>query len=274
MKAEIEQNLDLGQHFLREESVIKKFIKICEITAKDNIIEIGPGKGVLTKELVHFCNKVTVVEIDRTFEHDLNILKNKYNINIIFDNALNVDLSGYDKVVSNLPYNILEPFIKECVKYKVQHLIIIIGARYAYSMFRENIEKEVSYLSLITKCFFHCNIFDFISKEAFDPAPRTESAIMEFKYFDKIQLVSKEELYIFRELFEQQDKKIKNALMEGLIRFHDARGYKITKNMAKVIINRLNIDNNILEGYLNKMSNEDINKLYFILKYNSLFIEK
>jgi 16S rRNA A1518/A1519 N6-dimethyltransferase RsmA/KsgA/DIM1 with predicted DNA glycosylase/AP lyase activity len=205
---------------------------------------------------------VTLIEMEMSSYHSPN------------DNALNVDLSGYDKVVSNLPYNILEPFIKECVKYKVQHLIIIIGARYAYSMFRENIEKEVSYLSLITKCFFHCNIFDFISKEAFDPAPRTESAIMEFKYFDKIQLVSKEELYIFRELFEQQDKKIKNALMEGLIRFHDARGYKITKNMAKVIINRLNIDNNILEGYLNKMSNEDINKLYFILKYNSLFIEK
>lgn len=127
-------------------------------------------------------------------------------------------------------------------------------------------------LIYLLNVFFFVNVYDEIKPNSFYPEPKTLSSIVELKKRDKITLIEAQELYFFREIIEQKDKKIKNALINGLINFYKYQDKLITQNKAREIINRLNIDNNILESKIVNLNNKDITKLYVILKNNSVHL--
>ena len=130
-KYHIKANKNLGQNFLIDEQVIEKIVNASEITKEDCVIEIGPGLGTLTKELLEKAGKVISIELDKKM---ITILKDRFtlydNFELINNDVLQVDLKniistekekGFKnvKVVANLPYYITTPIIMKLLEEKL-----------------------------------------------------------------------------------------------------------------------------------------------------------
>ena len=103
----------LGQCFLRDKNIVKKTVDAAQINSDDKVLEIGLGKGILTRELAERSKKVYVIELDRRLEPFAREITSKYdNVKIIWGDALKVDFNTLDfnKVVANLPYQISSPY--------------------------------------------------------------------------------------------------------------------------------------------------------------------
>lgn len=265
----MQNNLNYGQHFLKSEKVLNELINTANITKNENILEIGGGLGIVTKELTKKAKSVTVVEIDETLKQALTkIEKECKNVKIIYQNALLFNFKQFKKIVTSLPYNIIEPFIKKCVKEKVEDITMLIGDSYALSL-KENLQNlsSATYLQLLTLTFFDCELICFVEKECFSPPPRTGSYIVKLVRKDVQKLDDLH--FILQEMFLQQDKKIKNALIESFIRLKGKKyNENLTQKQSKSIINSLSLSNQILDSYLTKLNNTEITEFFVSIKKN------
>jgi len=104
----------LGQNFLTSTSIVEKIVKMAGITANDEVIEIGPGHGILTEALSHTAKKVTALELDQFLIPFLKVQFRNTNVEIIHANALDFTppptQENY-KIVANIPYYITSPLI-------------------------------------------------------------------------------------------------------------------------------------------------------------------
>ena len=239
----------LDQHFLIDQQVINDFIDFCNIKSTDIIIEIGPGNGVITEKLCQKAKKVTSIELDERLHVYLDSLELKYsNLEVIYQNVLNTYLPKCDKIVTSLPYSIIEPFINKMIKCEFNELIMIMGETYIDDVINNSNNK----LALLTNAYFKAEKLREIDSSSFKPSPRTVSGI--------IKLIPKSledfKLFIIRELFFYRDMKIKNALKESIIKYNNC-----TQKEAKELLNELNIEEELLENKFETISNSDTIKL-------------
>lgn len=131
-KYKIKANKSLGQNFLVSQQVVDNIVESSEITKEDLVIEIGPGLGTLTKELLDRAGKVICIELDKNM---IKILEDRFslynNFEIIFNDVLKVDLNKIikeekennnlknAKIVANLPYYITTPIIMKLLEEKL-----------------------------------------------------------------------------------------------------------------------------------------------------------
>ena len=236
----------LDQHFLNNENIINKFIDICNLNKEDIVVEIGPGTGILTKKIEPKVKTLTVIEKDERLKEYLDAIP---NINIIYGNVLDVNIPKCNKIITALPYSIIEPFIYKLTKTSFKELYMIMGSTYVNNV----VNNEITNLSLLTNTYFNAEKFFDIEPTYFNPQPKTLSSVIKLikkEKFSKLDLVIKK-------LYELNDKKIKNALMESLIIIN-----KLTKKESKEIISSLNINENILNKRFNVISNEELKELY------------
>ena len=99
---------ELDQHFLIDKDVINSFIKVCNLSKDDVVLEIGPGDGTLTKLIAPKVKKMYVIEKDIRLKPYLDKIK---NIDVTYGSCLNVPFPKVDKIITSLPYSIIEPFI-------------------------------------------------------------------------------------------------------------------------------------------------------------------
>jgi len=107
-------NKKLGQNFIVDSLLTKKIISISELNDNDIILEIGPGLGALTEQLVKIVKKIYAIEIDRKLA---SFLKDKFssfdNIEVIYGDILKIDIPKVNKVISNLPFTITGPIFEK-----------------------------------------------------------------------------------------------------------------------------------------------------------------
>lgn len=179
----IEPSKGLGQNFLIDQEVVEKIIESAKIDTEDTIIEIGPGTGILTRELAKLAKSVVAIEKDSKMVEILQReLKEFDNVKIIHGDALAVspDIlpSTHYKLVSNLPYYITAPTIRK-----------FLGAENPPELTSLIIQKEVAeritakppktnLLAVSIHVYAEPKIFSFISKESFWPKPKVDSAII------------------------------------------------------------------------------------------------
>ena len=240
---------NLDQHFLVSETVINKFIEISNLTKNDICLEIGPGKGILTKIIAPKVKKLTVIEKEE-------YLKEIPNINIIIGDAIKEPWPKVNKIITSIPYSIIEPFIKKLTKENFDELIMMIGKNYCMNA----IDKKITYLSLMTNVFFNIEKIIDVPKEAFNPSPRVTSCLV--RLTPKKELTKIEEL--FQKVYNLDHKKCKNAIIESLI-IRD----NLTQKEAKEIVNGLNIDETILNKPFSLIKNEELETLYNKLLQNN-----
>ena len=239
--------INYNQHFLIDQNIINKYLKLLNIKPNDVVVEIGAGKGVLTNYLKDVAKKLYVIEIDKRLKEYLDKID---NITVIYDNVLNVDIPSCDKIVTSLPYNIIEPFTKKLINTNFKELYMLIGSNYVDDVLNNNINK----LSIITNSYFNLTKLLEVLPSSFDIPPHTLSYVvkLEKKDFNSLSDIYK----IYNLLYYYQDKKIKNSLKESLIKINN-----LTQREAKKIISNLNIPESILETKFEIISNEELKTL-------------
>ncbi len=210
--------LQHDQHFLTNIDVVKASIKAAEPNKSDTILEIGPGKGILTRELAKKCKEVIAIEIDESLKAEL--AKLPKNVEILYGNALKlIDDVHFSKIVANIPYSIIEPLFGKLLKLEFEAAVLLIGQN-----FYELLNGKEKW-GIISKLFFEVEKLMDVPKGYFEPSPRTDSVLI--KIIPRKKLLSENEK-IMKELILQDDKKLRNALLFALVR---VKG--LTKNQAR-----------------------------------------
>ncbi|GMX58891.1 MAG: 16S rRNA (adenine(1518)-N(6)/adenine(1519)-N(6)) -dimethyltransferase RsmA [Candidatus Microsyncoccus archaeolyticus] len=164
----------LGQNFLIDENIVRKIAKTANIKKTDVVVEIGPGTGVLTKELALYAKKVIAIEKDEKLAKSLDIK----NVKVITGDALIKirDIRGKYKVVANIPYYLTSFLIRTLLELenKPVDIVLLIQKEVAKRICSE----ENSLLSLSVKYYAKAEIIDYVSRNCFFPKPKVDSAII------------------------------------------------------------------------------------------------
>lgn len=172
----------VSQNFLTSSSVINRIINISSINNQDHVIEIGPGKGHITRELAKKCKKVTAVEYDKNLYEKTKIkLSGMKNIQLINNDFLryNLPYTPY-KVFANIPFNRTTSIIKKLTENKnPPEEAWLVMEKGAAKRFMGKPHENV--LSLILKPFYDLKIVYYFRKEDFHPCPSVDIVLLHIK---------------------------------------------------------------------------------------------
>ena len=215
----------LGQNFLTDKKLLEDLVNLINVASNDRVLEIGPGKGDLTKILIDICDSYFGIELDKDL---LVFLKKKFpkNINAFIDgdilklNPSEIYASNEFRVIGNIPYNISSPILDWCEKHYEKILDMHFMLQKEFALRCAGNEKTSSYgrLSVICKYLYEVTVVKEVSKEFFDPMPKVDSLFVRFS--PKKKKVNQKELQnlkkVTRALFNKKRKKISNSLEDVL----------------------------------------------------------
>ena len=213
----------LGQNFLVDDSVLSDIVDGAEVNNEDFVIEIGPGVGTLTAQLLMKAKKVTAIELDNDLIPILEKeLGDNENFNLIHKDALKVDFNeiiGDEKsvkLVANLPYYVTTPIILKLLKdgYKFKSLTIMIQKEVAERINAEPDCKEYGALSVLVQYYCDTRIVRSVAPTSFIPRPKVESIVIKLDRLDKPRVEPKDAKLMFelvRAGFNMRRKTLWNA---------------------------------------------------------------
>jgi 16S rRNA (adenine1518-N6/adenine1519-N6)-dimethyltransferase len=234
----------LDQHFLVDEKIIKTFIDSCEINKDDIVLEIGPGKGVLTKYLNEQASKLLVIE------KDIRLLPFLKDYDVTYRDVLHYDIPDVNKIVTSLPYSITEPFLYKLLDVNFDKLIMMCGKNFV-----DNLEKNNTKLSIMCNLYFNYTKICDVKPDSFNPKPKVMSSLITMTKKSEEELSKKDK--IVRLLYKYRYMKVKNALKEILIKLDN-----LTQRQAKDIIKNYNINEDISNKLFDELSNSEVVELY------------
>lgn len=201
--------LKFDQHFLNEKNIINETIREAKINNEDIIIEIGPGKGILTKAILEKKPKKLIsIEIDEKFKEDLSKIKDE-NFELQIGNALEIiDKYHFTKIIANIPYSITEPLYVKILEMKVQLIIILHGLTF-YKKITDNSRKLHHFISSTHKI----TLIREVTGDSFKPKTKVTSALVKLEL--RNILTKKEKIY--SELFQKRNRTTINALTFSLV---------------------------------------------------------
>lgn len=232
-------NRRLGQNYLIDDFKRKKILGFADLSPEDTVLEIGPGIGTLTIPLSFKTHKVVAIEQDpviaRVLEKRLEEL-GRYNVEIITGDALEIDFPPFNKVVSNLPYQISSPITFKLLEHDFNQGILMYQKEFAERMNAPVGTKHYSRLSVMLHFKARVELLDNVSPQSFIPPPRVDSAV--------VRLVPKKDkeidnffTQVCRALFQHRRKKAAKSLLES---FHEIGD--LDKKEARLIIQKLDPD--------------------------------
>lgn len=228
----------LGQNFLINSSVLQKIIDSAELTKDDVILEVGPGLGVLTKELAQNAKQVIAIEKDQKMVEILKeTLKEYPNVIVIHGDALgyNIDLRDY-KVIANIPYYITSPLIRKFLEDKNPPREIVLMVQKEVAKRICSIPPDMNLLAVSVQFYAKAKIATYVKKENFWPKPKVDSAVIKITP-NKIECSIPIDLFfkIVKAGFSQPRKQLLNNLSKGLDLDKDKIASWLMKNNLKPI---------------------------------------
>ena len=204
-----------GQNFLIDKNILNKIEKLIN-KANLNILEIGPGSGLLTERIIAKKPlKLTTIEIDKEL---IEYLKKKFinhsNLEIINLDFLKYDMNfEFDLIISNLPYNISSQILVKIVSstYRPKNMIFMFQKEFAKKFF----EKKLNSLNSLVNIFYNCKKEFYVSKNSFKPIPKVESTVVSFEIIKNplLQNIELENFIKFkRKIFSKKRKQLKSIL--------------------------------------------------------------
>lgn len=174
----------LGQHFLKDKNIVKKIADLAEIKENELVWEVGPGKGILTQELILQKSNLTCFEIDESLYP---ILHEKFgnDINLINKDILRIDWKEYlknkqIKIVANLPYQITSPFLFRVTEHATnfKRVVVMIQKEVAERINAGVGTKDYGKLSLKMQFYFNVEYGFTVKPHLFFPPPKVDSAVI------------------------------------------------------------------------------------------------
>jgi 16S rRNA (adenine1518-N6/adenine1519-N6)-dimethyltransferase len=210
-----------GQNFLIDKNILNKIVEKSEIGSDENILEVGPGFGVLTERIARKAKRVLAVELDRKlYAYLLDRFEGQENLEIvnkdilkITDKEIEEKLGKKYRVIANLPYSITSQFIRVFLERenRPQEIIIMIqkevGERIAAN------EPNMNMLALSTQYYSEAKMLFDVTRGCFFPEPKVDSVIIRLKLKGKREKGNDDELFRFIKLgFVSKRKKLSNNL--------------------------------------------------------------
>ena len=175
-----------GQNFLVDEGYVQRIIEAAHLSGEDPVIEIGPGRGALTRRLVEKAGRVVAIELDAELIPAVeNELKGNENFEIIHADVLRSDFSslangGKVKVVANLPYNISTAVLQHLIEQRhlISEMVLMLQREVVDRIIAKPGNSERGYLTVITETFLMVEkLFD-VPPSAFKPSPKVWSSVV------------------------------------------------------------------------------------------------
>ncbi len=216
-----------GQNFLVDHSILRQIVEAAEIHADDQVLELGAGTGVLTRELATRARRVVAVELERKM---LTLLakttRNCANVEILERNLLYVDptqIFGSEpyKLVANLPYYITAPTFRHFLESANPPRLFVVMVQYEVAQRIVAGPGDLSLLGVSIQFYGKPKIIVHVPARAFYPAPKVDSAILRIDLKDEAPLTTKERDSFFRLVqagFSERRKQLHNSLAHGLHR--------------------------------------------------------
>lgn len=207
----------LGQNFLIDHHVVEREVAYAQITKDDVVLEIGPGKGILTTELAEKARKVIAIEIDKQLIEHLHKVVPR-NVELIHADALKIDfttLPTFNKIVSNLPFQISSPITFKFLENRFGMAVLIYQKEFADRMVAKPGTKDYSRLSVSTYYRAKCELLEIVSKTLFYPQPKVDSCMIRLTPRSSPPFSVVNESFFFdltNKLFNHRRKKIKTTL--------------------------------------------------------------
>lgn len=238
-KYNIKLNKRKGQNYLINRDVVQKILNHAELTSKDTVLEIGPGIGTLTIPLAGKAGKVIVIEQDQKIAVILENRLNEYgisNVEVMVDDAAKIDFPQFNKMASNLPYQISSPITFKLLKYEFDFAILMYQLEFAQRMVAKPGDRNYSRLSLMLNYCADVEMLFNVPPEDFHPQPKVSSAVVKLNPNRKVE-VNNILVNLARALFQHKRKKTRNALLDS---FHEIAD--LDKSEAKEIVGKLDLD--------------------------------
>jgi len=226
----LQLNKDLGQHFLIDQAALESIVETADIRSQDCVVEIGPGIGVLTRELLKAAKHVTAIEIDTKLIPLLNAFTHApHHLTPINGNALQVPFpTDPYKVVANIPYHITSPLLRHAFlesKQPPQSLTLLMQKEVAEKICDT---EHAGLLTILVHLFGTPHMICTVPPASFLPPPQVDSAILYIECFSA-PLASPEILQqiftLAKHAFSQKRKMLRNTvgtLPHGMELLHKA----------------------------------------------------
>jgi len=173
----------LGQNFLTDRNIARRIVAAAEVDSRDEVLEIGPGRGALTRLLVEKASRVVAVELDDALAADLPArIDNANTLTIVQQDALEFDPSshfdGPYKLVANLPYYVATPLVRRflTVQQAPSELVVMVQKEVADNMTAD--PGRMGLLSVMVQLFASARTLFSVPPKAFRPRPKVASAVV------------------------------------------------------------------------------------------------
>jgi 16S rRNA (adenine1518-N6/adenine1519-N6)-dimethyltransferase len=235
-------NKSLGQHWLRDRDVLAHIAESADISSDDTVLEIGPGLGTLTSELLRWAGKVVAVEFDQALAKKLPGQFPGKNLEVITGDILSFDLSqlpaGY-KVVANVPYYITSKIVHALMTshHKPATTVLLVQKEVAERIAAQ--PGDMSILAISAQVYAEAYLGDVVPAELFTPPPKVDSQVVILKTRPAPLVAPDEEKAFFRIVkagFSAKRKKLRSSLSGGL---------SISKQEAEELLAKANISPDI-----------------------------
>ena len=244
----------LGQNFLVNPDVISDILDFADISQDDIVLEIGPGVGFVTEQLVKYARKVIAVELDEEAIKELEKIECD-NLEIIHQDILKTNIwelipeGEKVKVVANIPYYITAPIIAHLLgevddlanknRRSIKDIILMVQEEVARRVVADESSpsKEYGLLTILSQFWADCEILRLVGRRSFYPSPKVNSALIGLKINDEPRLKLSDYTHFRRTIkagFAQRRKNIKNCLING--------GFD--KDIVPKVLEKLGIDTN------------------------------
>lgn len=179
---------ELGQNFLRDESVVESLVEASNPQPTDTYLEIGPGRGAVTKSLAPKVKKVIAVEIDskltaglkKHFQEQPNVVMVDQDIIKFLDAPRYHDIYHSNKIIGSIPYQITSPLLHKLAeistKKKIESIVFLIQKEVARKITAK--PPRSSYLAIFVQSYFDVQLVRNVSRESFYPIPKVDGTII------------------------------------------------------------------------------------------------
>ncbi len=179
-----------AQHWLKSEKALQEIIQAAGLNPDDQVLEIGAGTGILTRQLLAIAQQVTAVEIDRDLYKKLTSQFQKVeNLHLIEGDFLKLDLAAVvsefpNKVVANIPYNITGPILEKLLgsiaqpNQQYDKIVLLVQKEIAERICAKSGSKTFGALSVRSQYLADCELISIVPSKAFSPPPKVDSAVI------------------------------------------------------------------------------------------------
>ena len=216
----------LGQNFLVDSRIRTKIVDAADISSDDTIVEVGPGRGFLTRALAERAGRVVAVELDDGLVPRLReTFADSHNVEIVHGDARDIDIDSLVgaaadyKVVANLPYYAATPIVRRFLEstHKPKTLVVMVQREVGQEM--TACPGKMGILSVATQVYGKPRIVTFVPPRAFRPSPNVTSAVVRIDTYAEpaVAFESAERFFtLVRAGFSARRKQIHNSLRNGL----------------------------------------------------------